>query len=152
MGVNFTDTRFTFTTSTLLSVSSHLGPFSCSSFRPLAAIKPNTLRALCLNPLFVSLFSFPLLTANLAPSHSLAPFLSSLARLSWHWPVTRVGNFCGAPASKRTLIYWECWVRGLFRELVNMRTSFPKVYLYPRGLLKTSSNPEAQILHVRKHF
>lgn len=83
-GVNFTDTQFTFNTSTLLSVSVHLRPFSCSP-RPFAAIKPNT--ALYLNPcllwawvskpLFILLIIFfPLLTANLAPSHSLARFLS----------------------------------------------------------------------------
>lgn len=63
-----------------------------------------------------SLFSFPLLTSNLAsfPFPGPLPPSLSLALLSWSWPVTHVGNFCGAPASDRTLIYWECWVTRLF--------------------------------------
>lgn len=77
------------------------------------------------------------LPLSLSLSHSLShfPSLSCHGVGLWHVWETSVGP----QASDRTLIYWECWVTGLFLELVNMRTSFPKVYLYPRGLLTTRS-------------
>lgn len=72
MGVNFTDTQFTFSTFTLLSASAHLCPLSCSP-RPSAEVThhPRPLSS-PLSPsnmslyLSYSLFSFPLLKANLA--------------------------------------------------------------------------------------
>lgn len=98
-----------------------------------------------------SLFSFPLLTANLAPSHSLARFLSP--SLSCHdiglWHVWE--TFAG-PLLQKGHWYTECWVTWAISGTVNMRTSFPKAYLYPRGLLATRSNTEAEMQHVHHYF
>lgn len=93
-----------------------------------------------------SLFFFPLSSQLiLLLSHSRALFLSP--SLSCHdiglWHVWE--NFCGAPSPREGHWYTESagW-RGLFWELVNMRTSSPKVHLHPRGLLRTRSNTEAK--------
>lgn len=150
VGVSFTDTWFTFNTSTLLSASAHLCPFSRFP-RPTAAIRSTAIPALCLLLARVCKLVFIVLFISLLPlslklifSHSLALFPLSLALLSWHWPVTRVGNFCGAPTSDRTLIYWQCWVTGLFLELVNMRTSFPKVYLISQRTVNKQEATQGQ--------
>lgn len=80
--VSFTDTRFTFNTSIPLSASVHLCPFSCSP-RPCAAIgsviifSTSNMGSWAFCP--HSLFSFPLLGANLPllpRSRPSSPFLS----------------------------------------------------------------------------
>lgn len=131
---------------------------------PLAAINANTTKTLLFETpvpfehkssslyLSYSLFFFPLslgLISLLPIPWALFPL--SLAPLSWHWPVTRVGNFCGGLLLQEGHWYTESagW-RELFWELVNMRTSSPKVYLHPSGSVTTRSNTEVELKRVHR--
>lgn len=121
-GVSFTITRFAFNTWTRLR-----------AFRPSA-------------PLFLSITSFIfilLIIFSIWPFPG--PFPPSLAPRSWHRPVTHVGTHCRAPCFRQGHWYTESvgW-QGYFWELVNMRTSFPKVYLLSHRII---SNKEKIYSH-----
>ena len=78
--VNFTDTRFTYSTFTLLSASAHLCPFSCSP-RPSTSTRSTTIHALCLHPPPLLTWAFIYL-----PHYFLCHSLKLILPLPIPWP------------------------------------------------------------------